>query len=168
MEALIGFRGPVAEPISAGPEPGERGTVSASSQYGAPERRPQRRDWRGRVTSQEAARRAGAGRPGAGGAEGTGPGLAGGGGWRSRAERARGRAGRGRRGRSLGRTGRRGAEGGSDGGEGAAAAAEEKLCGPDLGGDATLPLRGCGDGGRQRPALERGERGGRANLPPPR
>lgn len=80
MEALIGFRGPVAEPISAGPEPGERGTVSASSQYGAPERRPQRRDWRGRVTSQEAARRAGAGRPGAGGAEGTGPGLAGGGG----------------------------------------------------------------------------------------
>lgn len=68
----------------------------------------------------------------------------------------------------MGRTGRRGAEGGSDGGEGAAAAAEEKLCGPVLGGDATLPLRGCGDGGRQRPALERGERGGRANLPPPR
>lgn len=67
-----------------------------------------------------------------------------------------------------GGTGRRGAEGGSDGGEGAAAAAEEKLCGPVLGGDATLPLRGCGDGGRQRPALERGERGGRANLPPPR
>lgn len=62
VEALIGFRGPVAEPIRAGPEPGEQGTVSASSQYGAPERRPKSRDWRGRVASQKAARGAKAGR----------------------------------------------------------------------------------------------------------
>lgn len=61
MEALIGFRGPVAEPIRAGPEPGEQGTVSSSSQYGAPERRPKSRDWRGRVASQKAARGLGLG-----------------------------------------------------------------------------------------------------------
>lgn len=72
MEALIGFRGPVAEPIRAGPEPGEQGTVSASSQYGAPERRPKSRDWRGRVASQKAARGARAGRV-LGQASGCGP-----------------------------------------------------------------------------------------------
>ncbi|KAJ8779967.1 hypothetical protein J1605_012003 [Eschrichtius robustus] len=46
LEPLIGFRGPVLEPISAGSEPGERGTVSVRSQYPAAQSRPQRPDWR--------------------------------------------------------------------------------------------------------------------------
>lgn len=50
---LIGFRSPVVEPISAGSEPGERGTVSVRSQYPAAQSRPQRPDWRVSLTTQE-------------------------------------------------------------------------------------------------------------------
>lgn len=52
LEPLIGFRGPVLEPISAGSEPGERGTVSMRSQYPAAQSRPQRPDWRVLLTTQ--------------------------------------------------------------------------------------------------------------------
>lgn len=57
LEPLIGFRGPVLEPISAGSEPGERGTVSMRSQYPAAQSRPQRPDWRVSLTTQERPRR---------------------------------------------------------------------------------------------------------------
>ena len=57
LEPLIGFRGPVLEPISAGSEPGERGTVSVRSQYPAAQSRPQRPDWRVSLTTQERPRR---------------------------------------------------------------------------------------------------------------
>lgn len=57
LEPLIGFRGPVLEPISAGSEPGERGTVSVRSQYPAAQSRPQRPDWRVLLTTQERPRR---------------------------------------------------------------------------------------------------------------
>lgn len=57
LEPLIGFRGPVLEPISAGSEPGERGTVSIRSQYPAAQSRPQRPDWRVSLTTQERPRR---------------------------------------------------------------------------------------------------------------
>nr|KAF6462204.1 hypothetical protein HJG59_011262 [Molossus molossus] len=53
LEPLIGFRSPVVEPISAGSEPGERGTVSVRSQYPAAQSRPQRPDWRVSLTTQE-------------------------------------------------------------------------------------------------------------------
>ncbi|KAI5279003.1 Segment Polarity Protein Dishevelled-like Dvl1P1-Like [Manis pentadactyla] len=37
LEPLIGFRGPVLEPISAGSEPGEQGTECITQSPGSPE-----------------------------------------------------------------------------------------------------------------------------------